>query len=151
MAYQARRSKQFQEDFELVDESGNVVETLHVMIDADSMVRKIHHKYTDLCRTLSSAQEIKRATEEKDRDKMESALDELGKCVVHLFQAVFGEEDAEKIIQFYEGNYVEMCREVVPFITQVVIPRCQDIKKKNKEEVLQKYNRKQRRSILFKK
>lgn len=30
MAYQAKRHKRFQEDFELADEQGNIVKTLHV-------------------------------------------------------------------------------------------------------------------------
>lgn len=150
MAYQAKRQKQFQEDLELCDENGTVVETLHVTIDADSMVRKIHHKYVELCKTLTSVQEIKRTVGEQNPDTMGKALDELGNSVIHLFQAVFGDEDAEKIIQFYEGNYVEMCQEITPFITHVVIPKCNEIKKQNRESVLQGYNRKQRR-VLFKK
>lgn len=150
MAYQARRNKQFQEDFELCDEVGNVVETIHVKIDTDSMLKKIHHKYTDLCKTLASARDIKQSVEEKDPDKIEVAMEHLGNGVINLLQAVFGETDAEKIVRFYEGNYAEMCKEVVPFITNVVIPRCREIKKENMESILQRYNRQQRRKLFGK-
>ena len=42
MAYQAKRHKRFQEDFELVDGDGNVIHTLNVSLDADDMVAKIN-------------------------------------------------------------------------------------------------------------
>ena len=37
MAYQAKRNKRFEEDFELVDENGVVQHTLKVSLDADDM------------------------------------------------------------------------------------------------------------------
>lgn len=45
MAYQAKRNKRFEEDFELVDENGVVQHTLKVSLDADDMVAKINRKY----------------------------------------------------------------------------------------------------------
>ena len=48
MAYQAKRNKRFEEDFELVDENGVVQHTLKVSLDADDMVAKINRKYTAL-------------------------------------------------------------------------------------------------------
>ena len=60
MAYQAKRNKRFEEDFELVDENGVVQHTLKVSLDADDMVAKINRKYTALVRALSDVQEIKR-------------------------------------------------------------------------------------------
>ena len=53
----------------------------------------------------------------------------------------------KKIVDFYDNRYIEMCKEVTPFITNVVIKRCIEIKNENQKAVLQKYNRKQRRSM----
>lgn len=52
MAYQAKRHKRFQEDFELVNESGEVMHLIHVSLDADDMVAKINRKYTALTKRL---------------------------------------------------------------------------------------------------
>ena len=145
MAYQARRKKQFVEDFELVNEDGTVAHTLHVSLDADNMVGKLNRKYAELTKTLAETTEIKRQTESGEVDA--DCFERLGAAVVNLFEAVFGREDTATIVQFYDNRYIEMCREVTPFITQVVIPQCIKIKQENQQSILQSYNRKQRRTL----
>ena len=146
MAYQAKRHKKFQEDFELVNESGEVVHLLHVSLDADDMVVKINRKYTALTKALAETTEIKRKAE--NPEEIQKSVEILGTAVVDLLEAVFGTEDTEKIIQFYEGRYIEMSQEVIPFITQCVIPKLIEMKKDNKRAVLSGYNRKTRRKLF---
>ena len=146
MAYQAKRHKKFQEDFELVNESGEVVHLLHVSLDADDMVVKISRKYAALTKALAETTEIKRKAE--NPEEIQKSVEILGTAVVDLLEAVFGTEDAEKIIQFYEGRYIEMSQEVIPFITQCVIPKLTEMKKDNKRAVLSGYNRKTRRRLF---
>lgn len=146
MAYQAKRHKKFQEDFELVNESGEVVHLLHVSLDADDMVVKISRKYAALTKALAETTEMKRKAE--NPGEIQKSVEILGTAVVDLLEAVFGTEDAEKIIRFYEGRYIEMSQEVIPFITQHVIPKLIEMKKDNKRAVLSGYNRKTRRRLL---
>lgn len=146
MAYQAKRHKKFQEDFELVNESGEVVHLLHVSLDADDMVVKISRKYAALTKALAETTEMKRKDE--NPEEIQKSVEILGTAVVDLLEAVFGTEDAEKIIQFYEGRYIEMSQEVIPFITQCVIPKLTEMKKDNKRAVLSGYNRKTRRRLF---
>lgn len=148
MAYRAKRSKRFTEEFELEDENGNVVKTLQVSLDADDMVAKLNRKYTALVKALNDTTELKRQTE--DEKIVEGCVETLGRAVVDMLEAVFGAEDAKVIVDFYEGRYLEMCKEVLPFITQCVIPRCNEIKKENQKSILQSYNRKQRRALFRK-
>lgn len=145
MAYQAKRRQRFEEDFELVNESGEVEHTLHVSLDADDMITKITRKYTDMIKVLSETTEAKRRAD--NPESIADSIDKVGGAVVTLFQAVFGDEDTKKIVDFYDNRYIEMCKEVTPFITNVVIKRCIEIKNENQKAVLQKYNRKQRRSM----
>ena len=145
MAYQAKRRQRFEEDFELVNESGEVEHTIHVSLDADDMITKITRKYTDMIKVLSETTEAKRQAD--NPEAIADSIDKLGGAVVTLFQAVFGEQEKKKIVDFYDNRYIEMCKEVTPFITNVVIKRCIEIKNENQKAVLQKYNRKQRRSM----
>lgn len=92
MAYQAKRHKRFQEDFELADEQGNVVKTLHVSLDADDMIGKIYRKYTALTKALASTSEMKRKAE--NGQEVEECLETLGQAVVDLLEAVL-----ERMIQ----------------------------------------------------
>ena len=138
MAYQANRSKKYVEDFELVDAEGNIKHTLHISLDADDMTAKINRKYVALTRALSETTEAKRKVE--TAEDLQGVFETLGNAMVDLLQAVFGEEN--------EDSYIEMSREVLPFISNVVIPRMIEIRKDNQKALLGKYNRKQKISFL---
>ncbi len=146
MAYQAKRHKRFQEDFELADEQGNVVKTLHVSLDADDMVVKINRKYTALTKALAETTEVKRKAQ--NPEEIQACIETLGRTVVDLLEAVFGDADAKTIIEFYDGRYIEMSQEVLPFITQCVIPKLTEMRKDNKKAVLNGYNRKAKRKLF---
>ena len=132
MAYKAKRQDRVIEDLELCGSDGKVVKTIHVELDADNMVRKLSEKHVALINALKNVQEIKDASTEGEKA---NAVTVLGAAVVDLFEAVFGREDAECILDFYGNRYVEMCQEVVPFITQIVIPEVRKIAKQNKKAI----------------
>lgn len=146
MAYQAKRSKKYVGDFELVDAEGNIKHTLHISLDADDMTVKINRKYVALTRALSETTEAKRKVE--TAEDLQGVFETLGNAMVDLLQAVFGEENAKILLDFYEDSYIEMSREVLPFISNVVIPRMIEIRKDNQKALLGKYNRKQKISFL---
>ena len=89
MAYQAKRRQRFEEDFELVNESGEVEHTILVSLDADDMITKITRKYTDMIKVLSETTEAKRQAD--NPEAIADSIDKLGGAVVTLFQAVFGD------------------------------------------------------------
>ncbi len=144
MAYQAKRKASYQEEFQLVEADGTVVHTLHVALDADSVVRRLGEKHLALVHALHSVQSIQK---DNSPEELTKGLDVLGGAVVDLLEAVFGEADTKTIVDFYDNRYVEMCQEVVPFITEVVIPQVRKISQENKKSVLHQYNRKARRSF----
>lgn len=146
MAYQAKRKERFEEAFELCEKDGTVVHTLHVSLDADDMVAKINRKYVALARVLTESEDIKRKTQ--NNEELENSYEKLGNAVVDLFESVFGVTDTKTIVDFYDDRYTEMCKEVAPFITQVVMPRLRQIRKENQKGILQTYNRKQRRTFF---
>ena len=145
MAYQARRQKKLQEEFQLVDERGEVVKTLYVSLDADTTVVNINRKYAALTKSLYETNELRRKA--INSEQLEECLEKLGRAVVNILGAVFGEEDTEFILQFYDNRYIEMTQEVMPFISEVVLPRLLELKKENQKMITSKYNRKQRRFL----
>ena len=146
MAYQARKHKRFREDFELLNEDGEVAHTLHVDLDADDVAVRISRKYTELMRAYADVSGIN--TKVSSTEEASQCFDKLGRAVTDLFEAVFGKDDTAIILDFYENRYVEMTKEVVPFITQVVVPRCIEIRNENKKGILKGYNRKQSRALF---
>lgn len=139
MAYQAKRKKLYTEDFELTEEDGVVVHTLHVALDPDSMVKKLSEKHMALVKALQNMNGV------DTENAPGAALETLGNTVTDIMEAVFGPEDARIIVDFYEGRYMEMCREVMPFVTNVVIPEVRRMAQENKKAIAAGYNRKQRR------
>lgn len=144
MAYQAKRKKSYEEEFQLTEADGTVVHTLHVALDADSMVKKLNVKHIALVHALQDVQNIKKTD---SQEELSEGLEVLGRAVVDILEAVFGAADTKTIVEFYDGRYIEMCQEVVPFITGVVIPEVRKISQDNKKAVLSQYNRKQRRAL----
>ena len=138
MAYKAKRQDRVIEDLELCGSDGKVVKTIHVELDADNMVRKLSEKHVALINALKNVQEIKDASTAEEKA---NGIAVLGAAVVDLFEAVFGREDARSILDFYGNRYVEMCQEVVPFITQIVIPEVRKLAKQNKKVALAGYAR----------
>lgn len=139
MAYQVKRKKLYTEDFELAEEDGRVIHTLHVSLDPDSMAVKLSEKHAALVQALQDINQVK--------EKSEGALETIGNAVTDILEAVFGLEDAKKIIDFYQGRYIELCREVIPFVTDVVVPQVRNLARENKQSIVSGYNRKQRRGF----
>lgn len=107
------------------------------------------------CATIPDTEEaenkVKNSTEyhlQPTSQVREGVFETLGNAMVDLLQAVFGEENAKILLDFYEDSYIEMSREVLPFISNVVIPRMIEIRKDNQKALLGKYNRKQKISFL---
>lgn len=144
MAYQVKRSARVEETLELLDEQGKVVESIHVSLDPDSVVEKVSRRYSELLNVQSKIEQI---TKLEDKAQV---YEELGTAVCELFKTIFGEKDTERIVAFYTDNYIEMCRNIIPFITGVVIPQVRKISQDNRKSVIQSYNRKQRRSFVRK-
>lgn len=151
MAYQAKRKAAYTQDFELVDEKGNVAHRLLVALDPGSCIEKLNQKYIALIRTKNELSKLEGAMQNGNldgNDEIGKVYEMLGKASVDLIEAVFGSDDAKTILDFYNGRYTDMISEVAPFITNVVIPDLRRITQENKKEILDKYNRKQRRAIL---
>lgn len=146
MAYQARKRERFEEILELVDKKGNVVHSILVQLAPDDIVVKLNRKYNALTKALVESKGLQR--EELSNIELEKSFEKLGRAVIDLFEAVFGKEDADTIVQFYEYRYIEMVQEVMPFIKQCVIPRCVEISKLNQKLTLNKYTR-NKRSFLW--
>ena len=144
MAYEAKRKQLYEEEFLLTEEDGTVVHKLHVALDADSVVKKLSEKHVALLNALHDVRNVENMAE----DESEKKLEILGNAVIDIFEAVFGKENAKVIGEFYDARYIEMCQEVMPFVTDIVIPQVRKIAQNNKKQILSQYNRKQRRNML---
>ena len=108
--YQLKKSAPFEDDIELLDESGNVVRTIHISLCLD----KLLGRYNETINALKAA-EI--AIDPKD----EQSLEAYGQIVMQLLRLIFG-ADADVILAHYEGRYLEMLDNIMPYIFRTIGP-----------------------------
>lgn len=108
--YQLKKNVPFEDDIELLDESGNVARTIHVSLCLD----KLLGRYNETVNALKAA-EI--AIDPKD----EQSLEAYGQIVMQLLRLIFG-ADADVILAHYEGRYLEMLDNIMPYIFHTIGP-----------------------------
>lgn len=147
MSYQVKRSKKVVETLELVDENGEIVEVISIDLDVDTVARQISKDHIELVKAGTELQEINKKIKDQENPKLQEMMEKYGNAVIKLFNTVFGEENTTKIVKFYENRYVEMSLEVTPFVVNVILPRVREVAQSARKEVLDKYNRKERRKF----
>ena len=112
--YQIKRNH-IVEELEIED-NGKVLK-LSVDINVDTMLRVYNNAQYKIAQASVDAQ---KAADEKDMSKAEEAM---GNAVLGLFEVVFGTEQTEKIVEFYDNKPLEMLGDIAPFISDVVAPK----------------------------
>ena len=116
--YQLKKSAPFEDDIELLDESGNVVRTIHISLCLD----KLLGRYNETINALKAA-EI--AIDPKD----EQSLEAYGQIVMQLLRLIFG-SDADVILAHYEGRYLEMLDNIMPYIFHTIGPELRKLSRR---------------------
>ena len=108
--YQLKKDVPFEDDIELLDESGNVVRTIHISLCLDKLLARSNE-------TINALKAAEIAIDPKD----EQSLEAYGQIVMQLLRLIFG-ADADVILAHYEGRYLEMLDHIMPYITQTIWP-----------------------------
>ena len=108
--YQLKKDVPFKDDIELLDESGKVVRTIHVSL----CMNKLLGRYNETVNALKAAEV---AIDPKD----EQSLEAYGQIVMQLLRLIFG-DDADVILAHYEGRYLEMLDNIMPYIFHTIGP-----------------------------
>ena len=95
-----------------VEDNGKTLD-LHVDLNVDAILQR----YTEAARALANVQK------EMRKGSTEERLAAFGAAIVDVFAVVFGKDQTEQLVAFYDGAYTEMLADVVPFINDVVAPK----------------------------
>ncbi|MBR3238655.1 MAG: hypothetical protein IKF99_09485 [Oscillospiraceae bacterium] len=109
--YQVKRNR-IVEDLEL-DDNGKKL-TLHVDMGVDAILQR----YTKAARVVAAAQQ-----EVRNAPDNETKVEKLGEAILKLFEVIFGADQTNQILEFYDGAYLEMLTDIAPFINDVVAPK----------------------------
>lgn len=123
MAYQLKKKKHIVKDLELCDSKDKVEKTLHV----DIVVDEFRNRYP---KVMADVKEAQRMLDEKGEDDS-TAVTASQLAVKAVFVLVFGEAQTREFLEYYENRYSEAFLDVIPFITDEIIP---EVKKAVEEE-----------------
>ena len=116
--YQLKKNVPFEDDIELLDESGKVVHTIHISLCLD----KLLGRYNETVNALKAAEV---AIDPKD----EQSLEAYGQIVMQLLRLIFG-ADADVILTHYEGRYLEMLDNIMPYVFHTIGPELRKLSRK---------------------
>ena len=116
--YQLKKDVPFEDDIELLDESGKVVRTVYVSLCLD----KLLGRYNETINALKAAQV---AIDPKD----EQSLEAYGNIVMQLLRLIFG-AGADVILSHYEGRYLEMLDHIMPYIFHTIGPELRKLSRR---------------------
>lgn len=108
-----QRKQKVTEKLELCDENGEVKIVIDIVIDVDRMMAEIN----------KAQNQVIRAQMDVNKVKNEINIENYGVAILELIRVIFGESDAEKILRHYDGNYTEMLEDIMPFISDDIMPK----------------------------
>lgn len=123
--FELKRSEKIVEQIKLGDE------IIEVNLDAGAIQARFTKGYNELLR----AQNALNGATSDTLDAVSDKLEQYGNAVVGVLQVIFGEENTQKILAFYENNYSEMFTQIYPFISEVIIPKISEASKRKAEEL----------------
>lgn len=138
MAYQIKKSSRITEQMEFLGEDNQVVLTIDVDIDADRLSQK--YRATEM--------QLMECREQAEGGSAEG-LQAYGTAVLAFFDLVFGEENTQKMLAYFDGNYTDMFLQVTPFIQHVVKPaiEAEILEKRQRMVANMQLSKRQRRRI----
>ena len=142
MAYIIQKKTQLVEELELRNESGERVTTIYVRLDRDGLAEKLSARHVDLIQAQKNMLQLQQDCRKENISNYEKALEETNQAVIAIFEAVFGRQDCDVIREFYKNNTTQMCSEVMPFITEVVLPQVRKLGQAKRKGVMSSYKRK---------
>ena len=134
MAFKLKRFKKT-ESIELVNEEGVTEKVITVRLDKAGLAMNASKKFVEIQRLLAMAEKA------RGKENEEELVTKLGQTVIDFFEIIFGEEDTKAILEFYEGNYIEMALEVMQFIKEKILPTARAMAQQNRRTAMASYLR----------
>ena len=116
--YQLKKTAPFEDDIELLDESGKVVRTIHISLCLDKLLVRYNE-------TINALKVAEIAIDPKD----EQSLEAYGNIVMQLLRLIFG-AGADVILSHYEGRYLEMLDHIMPYIFHTIGPELRKLSRR---------------------
>lgn len=114
--FELKRNQKIYEQLKIGDE------IIDVSLDAGEIQSRFIKSYNEVIK----AEKILQQDMTNNLESTSTCLSEYGNAVISVLQIVFGIDNTNKIINFYENNYIEMFSSVYPFIAEIIMPKIKE-------------------------
>ena len=122
--YTLTQNSTFSDEIELKHQDGtSEILSIHLSISPET-VKKYRSLEVELIDLQKKANETPASP---------AVLEKIGETIVSLFSLLFGEENCEKILQFYSDDFIQMTADLFPYIQNIIIPKFQELAKQRKQ------------------
>lgn len=142
MVYQIKKTNRITEDVEFLGENGEVELTVKLDIDVERIAG-------DFRKAQIAVISAEKAAKEKQTDEM---LETYGKAIIEFIRLIFGDENTQKLIKYFDNRYIDLLFQTMPFIYDVVVPSIEKSVRQKKQLIANNntFSRKQRRKLGLK-
>ena len=139
MAYQIKKTNRITEDVEFLGENGEVELTVKLDIDVERIAG-------DFRKAQIAVINAEKAAKEKQTDET------YGKAIIEFIRLIFGDENTQKLIKYFDNRYIDLLFQTMPFIYDVVVPSIEKSVRQKKQLIANNntFSRKQRRKLGLK-
>ena len=90
---------------EIINPAGEVVLDLPVRLNVTQVCSQIMQRRIELQSALESGED-----------------EQVGEAIVRLYEICLGEDNANKLFEWYENDYITMINDMTPFFTDILFP-----------------------------
>lgn len=84
---------------------------------------KVNFRVDDIAKLYTKAQTmLVKAEKDLKNEPTEENMTKYGECAIELFNVVFGKEQTQKLLKFFDGNRLEMLVCCFGFIADEIVP-----------------------------
>lgn len=118
MAYTIKKAPHIQDEVTIQDGEKTLV--LSVNLYVDDVMAEIDATRAKLGQAQARIRELRK--ESVEENEIAAAYAELSRATIALFQLIFGQEQTEQLVAFYDDRVAAALADLVPYLTEVILP-----------------------------
>lgn len=132
--YTIKKAAHIVDELKIEDENGGKDLEIYVNIYVDDILADFEEKRAAIGKAQSDLKALK-ASKEADPSQIGVALNSLNDATYALFELIFGKEQTDQIVSYYNNRVLTMLADFLPYFSDVIMPEI----KKAQTDLADKY------------
>lgn len=132
--YTIKKAAHIVDELKIEDENGGQDLEIYVNIYVDDILADFEEKRAAIGKAQSDLKALK-ASKEADPSQIGIVLNSLNDATYALFELIFGKEQTEQLVSYYNNRVLSMLGDFLPYFTGVILPEI----KKAQTDLADKY------------